>query len=65
MHLKVENKRTAFLTTKKFGLKNNGKFNMPDSTDNVRIMIGIREQYYSLKELRVWIEHGKIKEFRR
>lgn len=59
------NKRTAFLTTKKFVLKNNGKFNIPDSTDNVGIMIGIREQYYSLKELRVWIKHGKIKEFRR
>jgi death-on-curing family protein len=59
------NKRTAFLTTKKFILQNDGKFNIPDTTDNARIMIGIREQYYSLEEIREWIENGRIKEFRR
>lgn len=44
---------------------NQGKFNIPDSVDNVKVMIGIRENYYNLKELKMWIEHGKIKEFRR
>ena len=59
------NKRTAFLTTKKFVLKNEGKFNIPDSTNNVKVMIGIRENYYSLDEIKEWIKNGKIKEFRR
>ena len=59
------NKRTAFLTTKKFVIKNEGKFNIPDSTDNVKVMIGIRENYYSLNEIKEWIKNGKIKEFRR
>ena len=59
------NKRTAFLSTKRFVLMNNSKFNIPDSTDNVKIMIGIRENYYTEEELRMWIKHGKIKEFRR
>jgi len=59
------NKRTAFLTTKKFVLKNEGKFNIPDLTDNVKVMIGIRENYYSLDEIKEWIKNGKIKEFRR
>jgi len=57
--------RTAFLTTKKFILQNDGKFNIPDTTDNARIMMGIREQYYSLKEIREWIKNGRIKEFTR
>ncbi len=59
------NKRTAFITTKKFVIKNEGKFNIPDSTDNVKVMIGIRENYYSLNEIKEWIKNGKIKEFRR
>ncbi len=59
------NKRTAFLTTKKYVIKNEGKFNIPDSTDNVKVMIGIRENYYSLTEIKEWIKNGKIKEFRR
>ena len=59
------NKRTAFLTTKKFVLKNKGRFNIPDSTDNVKIMIGIRENYYTLDEIKEWIKDGKIKEFGR
>lgn len=59
------NKRTAFLTTKKFVLINKGKFNIPDTINNVRVMIGIRENYYSLDEIKKWIKNGKIKEFNR
>jgi len=33
------NKRTAFLTTKKFVLKNEGKFNIPDTVNNVKVML--------------------------
>ena len=59
------NKRTAFLATKKFVLKNEGKFNIPDTTNNVKIMIGIRENYYSQNEVKEWIMNGKIKKFAR
>jgi len=59
------NKRTSFLTTKKFVLKNEKKFNIPDAVNNVKIMIGIRENYYTQKEIKEWIKHGKIKTFKR
>ena len=59
------NKRTAFLTTKKFVLNNEGKFNIPDTINNVKIMIGIRENYYSQNEVKEWIINGKIKKFKR
>ncbi len=39
------NKRTAFLTTKKFVVTNRGGFNIPDTESNVKSMIGIRENY--------------------
>jgi len=38
-----ENKRTAFLTTKKFPVMNGERFRIPDKERNVKIMIGIRE----------------------
>ncbi len=59
------NKRTAFLSTKKFVLKNEGKFNIPDTINNVKVMIGIRENYYSQNEVKEWIMNGKIKKFER
>lgn len=59
------NKRTAFLTTKKFVITNEGRFRIPDKESNVRIMIGIRENYYTQKEIKEWIKHGKIKAFKR
>jgi len=59
------NKRTAFLTTKKFVVTNGERFNIPDTENNVKIMIGIRENYYTQKEIKEWIKHGKIKAFKR
>ncbi len=59
------NKRTAFLTTKKFVITNGERFNIPDTENNVKIMIGIRENYYTQKEIKEWIKHGKIKTFKR
>ena len=59
------NKRTAFLSTKKFVLRNEGKFNIPDTINNVKVMIGIRENYYSQNEVKEWITNGKIKKFER
>jgi len=59
------NKRTAFLSTKRFVLNNGGKFNIPDTINNVKIMIGIRENFYSQNEVKEWIINGKIKKFER
>ncbi|MFA5103234.1 MAG: type II toxin-antitoxin system death-on-curing family toxin [Candidatus Thermoplasmatota archaeon] len=59
------NKRTAFLTTKKFVITNGERFRIPDRESNVKIMIGIRENFYSHKEIKEWIKHGKIKVFKR
>ena len=59
------NKRTAFLSTKKFVLKNDGKFNIPDQEENVNVMIGIQEKYYTHTEIKEWILYGKIKKFSR
>ena len=59
------NKRTAFLSTKKFVITNLGKFNIPDTINNVKIMIGIREGYYTITEIKEWIMNGKIKRFER
>ena len=59
------NKRTAFLTTKKFVVTNGERFNIPDTERNVKIMIGIRENYYTQKEMKEWIKYGKIKTFKR
>jgi len=59
------NKRTAFLTTKKFVITNGEGFNIPDIENNVKIMIGIRENYYTQKEIKEWIKYGKIKKFKR
>jgi len=59
------NKRTAFLTTKKFVITNRKRFRIPDKEKNVKIMIGIRENYYTQKEIKEWIKYGKIKTFKR
>ena len=58
-------KRTAFLSTKKFVINNEGKFNIPDTIHNVQVMIGIRENYYSQNKIKEWIMNGKIKKFKR
>ncbi len=60
-----KNKRTAFLSTKKFVIKNGGKFNISDTINNVKVLIGIRENYYSKNETKEWIMNGKIKKFER
>jgi prophage maintenance system killer protein len=56
MLLRVENKRTAFLTIKKFVITNGERFRIPDKESNVKIMIGIRENYYTQKEIKEWIK---------
>jgi len=59
------NRRTAFITTKYFLKINKGKFNINNDPHYARVMLGIREGYYSDDEVKNWIKNGKIKEFKR
>lgn len=59
------NRRTAFIATKAFLLENGGKFNIEDKPEQARIMLGIREGYYTDNEIKEWITNGQIKEFKR
>ena len=59
------NRRTAFITTKEFILNNKCKFGIKDDPSNARVMLGVREGYYTDQELKEWIKNGKIREFKR
>ena len=59
------NRRTAFIATKYFIKENNGKFNIKDNPEYAKVMLGIRENYYSHQEIKEWIKNGKIKAFKR
>ena len=59
------NRRTAFVVTKEFLKENGGKFNIEDDPKQAKVMLGIRENYYTDNEIKEWIKHGKIKEFKR
>jgi prophage maintenance system killer protein len=59
------NRRTAFIVTKDFILRNKSKFNIDDNPSLARVMQGVRENYYSDNELKEWLRHGKIREFTR
>ena len=59
------NRRTAFVAMKYFLVNNNKKIKILDDPSNSRVMTGIREGYYSDKEIKEWIMYGTIREFRR
>lgn len=59
------NRRTAFIVAKDFLLTNGAKFAIQDNPEQARVMLGIRENYYIDDEIKEWIMHGKIREFRR
>ncbi len=59
------NRRTAFIVAKDFVLNNKGKFKIKDDPNCAKVMLGIREDYYTNNEIKEWIKNGKIKEFRR
>ena len=60
-----DNRRTAFLSTKYFLVLNGSKTRVADNPENARVLLGIRENFYSDEEIREWIQHGQIKAFRR
>lgn len=59
------NRRTAFIVTKDFVIKNGGKFNIKNDPIQARNMQGIRERYFTHNEIKEWIKNGKIREFQR
>ncbi|MBI4149457.1 type II toxin-antitoxin system death-on-curing family toxin [Candidatus Woesearchaeota archaeon] len=59
------NRRTAFIVAKEFLLSNHQAFNIEDNPLQARAMQGIRENYYTDDEIKEWITHGKIREFKR
>ncbi|HII29640.1 hypothetical protein COT48_06365 [Candidatus Woesearchaeota archaeon CG08_land_8_20_14_0_20_47_9] len=59
------NRRTAFIVTKEFLLNNNKRFGIKDKAEQARVMLGIREGYYSDEEVKEWVKNGKIREFKR
>ncbi len=59
------NRRTAFVVIKEFISVNKGRFGIENEPHVAIVMRGIREGYYSDEEIKEWIKHGKIREFRR
>jgi death-on-curing family protein len=59
------NRRTAFIVTKYFLVMNNRKLGVKDNPENAKVMLGIRENYYSDEEVKEWIKNGRIKKFKR
>ena len=59
------NRRTAFIATKYFLGLNKKKLKITDNPDHAKIMQGIRENYYQHSEMKEWLQHGKIREFKR
>lgn len=59
------NRRTAFIVTKDFLISNRCRFSINDEPKYARVMVGIREHYYTDSEIKEWIKDGKIREFRR
>lgn len=59
------NRRTAFIVTKDFLLKNKAKFKVKDDPKYARVMLGIRENFYKDEEIKEWLKTGDIREFKR
>ena len=59
------NRRTAFLAMKFFLVTNNQTLGIGDNPENAKVLLGIREDFYSDKEIKEWVKHGKIREFKR
>jgi death-on-curing family protein len=59
------NRRTAFLAAKDFLEINKSKFGVDNIPENSKVMLGIREGYYSSIEVKEWLKNGKIRSFQR
>jgi death-on-curing family protein len=61
------NKRTSFASTREFLTLNEANFSINDENGarNARILIGIREGFYSNEDICTWIRTGEIHDFQR
>lgn len=59
------NHRTAMLCAIVFLLINKQKVHIKNTPYNSKTVLGIRERFYSDEEIKNWLEHGKIKMFKR
>ena len=59
------NRRTALVVVKYFLFINNAKFGIKNDPKYAKVLIGIRENFYTDLEIRRWIRNGKIREFKR
>src|SRR3989344_605858 len=59
------NRRTAFIVVKSFLLENGETFKIKDDPSLAKTMLGIREGYYSDADIKDWLKHGTIREFKR
>ncbi len=59
------NRRTAFIAAKDFLTQNHTVCKIPDSPDLSRVLLGVREGFYKIEEIKEWIQYGKIREFKR
>ncbi|MEK6960946.1 MAG: Fic family protein [Nanoarchaeota archaeon] len=59
------NRRTAVIVVKDFLESNGARLGIADNPSQARILLGIREGFYSTAEIKEWIKHGKIREFKR
>lgn len=59
------NRRTAFVATEDFIIENKAKAKFQNSEKEAKVFKGIREGYYTDKEITNWIKQGDIREFKR
>ncbi len=59
------NRRTALFATLTFLKNNNTKTKIKDEPKYAKILTGIRESFYTNKEISNWLKNGKIRKFER
>lgn len=59
------NRRTAWIAAERFLERNNHKLNVDNTREQVRVLQGIRENYYAEEEIKKWLTTGRIRKFKR
>jgi len=59
------NRRTAFLVMVDFLYDNGVGCALKNEPENARVLLGIREDFYTREHIKEWIKHGKIHPFQR
>lgn len=59
------NRRTALLATLVFCRINGHNIYISDKPTDSKVLTGIREDYYSMNEIKKWLKNGKIRKFKR